>query len=140
MTENGSNATTIGASVAGSRARHAHTGVIALAAASCLSLLVLTTAPAANASPIQEHWQGVWETSGIHGKIKLRQDGNAVVGHYPRREGTIGGEADGKTLEGGYVCDGKGKFKIHLIAGGDGFEGWYKPKGEDKVDWSGDRA
>ncbi len=91
---------------------------------------------------MQEHWQGTWTTTGIHGKIKLKQDDADVTGFYPRggeHIGSIRGTADLKELEGHYSCDGRGTFKIHLIAGGDAFEGWYKPRGDDKVDWSGER-
>lgn len=115
-----------------------------LAAALFLALLLALPPSGAGGSaraPEGEDWQGLWSTSGIHGQIRLDQDGDHVTGKYPGRKGKLKGSADGNSLEGTYDCDGEGRFEIHFVRGTrhQQFKGEYKPDGKRWKEWEGHR-
>lgn len=121
-------------------------GLVALIAPSAVS--GSAAAPDRKAG-VQEVWDGVWETTKIHGTIRLKQDGRDVRGRYLDGEGDripgakIIGEVkgrDGTKLVGEYDCDGHGTFSIELTSG-ETFAGEYDPDGFFKraKNWRGRR-
>lgn len=87
-------------------------------------VLVGLCASAAVADP--RDWTGVWDTQwrGGGALVKLKQDGDRVIGTYPGFEGLIQGRVDGNQLSGTWKdAAGSGEFTFSIAPDGQTFMG-----------------